>query len=123
MKGVGTVADVDLAVRYGCQGVILSNHGGRELDFAPAPIDVLIELRQTRPDLFSKIEVYIDGGVRRGTDVLKAIALGATAVGLGRPFLVSVVDQDYLQTSAQTQVDYSTHSLDMEKPVQQELSR
>jgi L-lactate dehydrogenase (cytochrome) len=89
LKGVGTVADVDLAVKHGCQGVILSNHGGRELDFAPAPIDVLIELRQTRPDLFNKIEVYIDGGVRRGTDVLKALALGATAVGLGRPFLVS----------------------------------
>lgn len=78
-----------MAVKHGCQGVVLSNHGGRSLDFSPAPIDVLIELRQTRPDLFKKIEVYVDGGVRRGTDVLKALALGATAVGLGRPFLVS----------------------------------
>ncbi|UZJ53407.1 hypothetical protein CBS101457_002727 [Exobasidium rhododendri] len=87
LKGIQTVADVELAVRHGCQGVVLSNHGGRSLDYAPAPIDVLIELRQTRPDLFKKIEVYVDGGVRRGTDVLKALALGATAVGLGRPFL------------------------------------
>jgi L-lactate dehydrogenase (cytochrome) len=83
-----------MAANHGCQGVILSNHGGRELDFAPAPIDVLIELRQRRPDLFDQIEVYIDGGIRRGTDVLKALALGATAVGLGRPFLVSVNEEE-----------------------------
>lgn len=67
---------------------MLSNHGGRSLDFAPAPIDILVELRQTRPDLLEKIEVYVDGGVRRGTDVIKALCLGAKAVGLGRPFLV-----------------------------------
>ena len=54
---------------------------------APAPIDVLYELRQRRPDLLVNIEVYVDGGIRRGTDVVKAIALGAKAVGLGRPFL------------------------------------
>ena len=82
------MADVEMAVEHGCQAVVLSNHGGRSLDYAPAPIDVLIEMRQTRPELFSKIEVYVDGGVRRGTDVLKALALGAKAVGLGRPFLV-----------------------------------
>lgn len=85
-----TVADVELAAQNGIKAVILSNHGGRSLDFSPAPIDVLIELRQTKPDLFNKVEIYVDGGVRRGTDVLKAIALGATAVGLGRPFLVSL---------------------------------
>jgi isopentenyl diphosphate isomerase/L-lactate dehydrogenase-like FMN-dependent dehydrogenase len=56
---------------------------------APASIDVLAELRQRRPDILDekKLEIYIDGGVRRGTDVLKALCLGATAVGLGRPFL------------------------------------
>lgn len=54
---------------------------------APAPIDILYELRATRPDLFSKIEIMIDGGVRSGADVVKALALGAKAVGLGRPFL------------------------------------
>jgi len=54
---------------------------------APAPIDILYELRSNRPDLFSKIEIMIDGGVRSGADVVKALALGAKAVGLGRPFL------------------------------------
>ncbi len=54
---------------------------------APAAIDVLWELRQRRPELFDKAEIYVDGGVRRGTDVVKALALGARAVGLGRPFL------------------------------------
>lgn len=54
---------------------------------APAPIDLLYELRATRPDLFEKIEVMIDGGVRSGADVVKALALGAKAVGFGRPFL------------------------------------
>ncbi|PWN48152.1 hypothetical protein IE53DRAFT_319940, partial [Violaceomyces palustris] len=87
LKGVQTVEDVELAVKYGVNGVVLSNHGGRSLDFAPPAMDVLIELRQRRPDLFDKIEIYVDGGVRRGTDVLKAVALGAKAVGLGRPFL------------------------------------
>lgn len=54
---------------------------------APAPIDILYELRANRPDLFSKIDIMIDGGVRSGADVVKCLALGAKAVGLGRPFL------------------------------------
>ncbi|PWN38178.1 cytochrome b2 [Meira miltonrushii] len=87
LKGVQTVDDVELAFKNGCQGVVLSNHGGRSLEYSRAPIDVLIELHQKRPDLLQKIDVLIDGGVRRGTDVLKALALGAKGVGLGRPFL------------------------------------
>ncbi|GAK62553.1 L-mandelate dehydrogenase [Moesziomyces antarcticus] len=87
LKGIQTVEDIELAVKHGVEGVVISNHGGRSLEYAPAPIDVLVELRQRRPDLFDKIEVFLDGGVRRGTDVLKAVALGAKAVGLGRPFL------------------------------------
>ncbi|PVF94761.1 FMN-dependent alpha-hydroxy acid dehydrogenase [Serendipita vermifera] len=87
IKGVQTVEDVELAIEHGAAGVLISNHGGRQLDYAPAPIDVLYELRQKRPDVFDKAEIYIDGGIRRGTDVLKALALGARAVGLGRPFL------------------------------------
>lgn len=71
----------------GVKGIVLSNHGGRQLDFAPASIDVLREIREEAPEVFDKLEVYIDGGVRRGTDVLKALCLGAKAVGLGRPFL------------------------------------
>lgn len=54
---------------------------------SPAPMEVLYELRQRRPDLLKKYEVYIDGGVTRGTDVLKALCLGARGVGLGRAFL------------------------------------
>lgn len=54
---------------------------------APAPIDILYEIRALRPDLFSKIDIMMDGGVRSGADVVKALALGAKAVGMGRPFL------------------------------------
>lgn len=87
VKGVQTVEDAELAIEHGAKGVYLSCHGGRQLDYAPAAIDVLWELRQRRPDLFDKAEFYVDGGARRGTDVVKALALGARAVGLGRPFL------------------------------------
>ncbi|WVQ73082.1 hypothetical protein IAR50_002645 [Cryptococcus sp. DSM 104548] len=87
VKGVQCVEDVALCAEAGVQGVILSNHGGRQCDFAPAPIDLLYEMRCNRPDLFEKIEVMMDGGVRSGSDVVKALALGAKAVGLGRSFL------------------------------------
>ncbi|KAL5527651.1 hypothetical protein ACEPAG_6452 [Sanghuangporus baumii] len=69
------------------EGIIISNHGGRSLDFAPAPMTVLYELHQRRPDLIKNKEVYIDGGVTRGTNVLKALCLGARGVGMGRAFL------------------------------------
>ncbi|EJU06457.1 hypothetical protein DACRYDRAFT_44583 [Dacryopinax primogenitus] len=89
IKGVQCVEDVEIALQYGCAGVLLSNHGGRQLDYAPASIDILWEIRQRRPDILDqkKLEVYCDGGFRRGSDVLKALCLGATAVGFGRPFL------------------------------------
>jgi L-lactate dehydrogenase (cytochrome) len=89
-----------------------SNHGGRQADYAPAPIDVLYELRELRPDLFSKIEVMVDGGVHSGADVVKALALGAKAVGIGRPILYAngthgedgvarVLQSKFLNSSAQ----------------------
>ncbi|KAH6681172.1 mitochondrial fmn-dependent dehydrogenase [Plectosphaerella plurivora] len=87
VKGVQSVEDVELCVKSKVQGVILSNHGGRQADYAPAPIDILYELRVLRPDLFDKVEIMVDGGFRSGADVVKALALGAKAVGLGRPFL------------------------------------
>ncbi|KAI0039004.1 FMN-linked oxidoreductase, partial [Auriscalpium vulgare] len=74
-------------------GIVLSNHGGRQLDFARSGIEVLVEVAAKLKELrgvtlpSEKFQVYVDGGVRRATDVLKAIALGATAVGIGRPFL------------------------------------
>ena len=94
IKGVQTVDDVIEAYDAGCQGVVLSNHGGRQLDTAPPPVELLAEtvpvlkkLNKLRPDF----EILIDGGVKRGTDILKAVALGGkdikVSVGLGRPFL------------------------------------
>ncbi|EIN13480.1 cytochrome b2 [Punctularia strigosozonata HHB-11173 SS5] len=87
IKGIQCVADAVLAAEAGCDGILISNHGGRQLEYALPSIEVLYQLRQQRPDVFDKLEVYLDGGVRRGTDVLKALCLGAKAVGLGRPFL------------------------------------
>ncbi|KAI1638533.1 FMN-dependent dehydrogenase [Biscogniauxia mediterranea] len=92
LKGVQRVEDVLKAVDAGVQGVVLSNHGGRQLEFAPSAVEVLAEtmpvLRQL--GLESKIEVYIDGGVRRATDIIKALCLGARGVGIGRPFLYAM---------------------------------
>ncbi|OCH92207.1 hypothetical protein OBBRIDRAFT_751950 [Obba rivulosa] len=88
IKGIQSVEDAEIALdKYRVDAIVLSNHGGRQLDYAPAPLTVLHELHERRPDLLRKHEVYIDGGIRRGTDVLKALCLGARAVGLGRPFL------------------------------------
>ncbi len=72
------------AAEAGFDGIVVSNHGGRQLDQAPAPIEVLEEIVAA---VEGKAEVILDGGVRRGTDVLKALALGATACMAGRPFL------------------------------------
>ncbi|KAF8529939.1 FMN-dependent dehydrogenase-domain-containing protein [Gautieria morchelliformis] len=77
------VDDAVLAVEAGVDGIMISNHGGSSMP----SVDVLFKLRKQRPDVFDKVEVYIDGGVRRGTDVLKCVSLGARAVGLGRPVL------------------------------------
>ncbi|KAK9413904.1 hypothetical protein SUNI508_11480 [Seiridium unicorne] len=91
LKGVQSIYDARKAVELGVDGIFLSNHGGRSLDTAQAAILNLIELRMKAPEVFSKLEVYVDGGFERGSDILKAIALGATAVGIGRPFLYSLV--------------------------------
>ncbi|KAF7560260.1 hypothetical protein G7046_g3881 [Stylonectria norvegica] len=91
LKGVQTVEDVRLAVEHGVDAVMLSNHGGRSLDGAQASILILLEVRKQFPEAFQHLEIFIDGGFERGSDILKAIALGATAVGVGRPFLYSLV--------------------------------
>ncbi|KAL4786390.1 FMN-dependent dehydrogenase [Aspergillus varians] len=87
IKGIQTIEDVKLAIRHGVPAVILSNHGGRQLDSSPSPLEVALEIHQEDPDLFNQIEIYADGGVRYGADVLKLLALGVKAVGLGRPFM------------------------------------
>lgn len=91
LKGLQTHEDVYLAARYARQNpgtvkaVILSNHGGRALDTAPPAIHTLLECRKYCPEVFNDIEIWVDGGVRRGTDIVKALCLGAKAVGIGRP--------------------------------------
>jgi isopentenyl diphosphate isomerase/L-lactate dehydrogenase-like FMN-dependent dehydrogenase len=84
LKGVLHPEDARLAIDHGASGVIVSNHGARQLDTVPATIEALAEIVEA---VDGKIEVLIDGGIRRGTDVLKAIALGAKAVGVGRPII------------------------------------
>lgn len=82
VKGIMTAEDAIEAVKAGADGVMVSNHGGRGLDGALAAIDALPEVVAA---VGNKVPVLVDGGFRRGTDVLKALALGATAVGLGKP--------------------------------------
>ncbi|KAL7909109.1 FMN-dependent dehydrogenase domain-containing protein [Trichoderma velutinum] len=90
VKGIQTAADAIMAAKMGVQGIVISNHGGRAVDTAPPTILVLLELQKNCPEIFSQLEVLIDGGFRRGSDIVKAICLGASAVGLGRPFLYSL---------------------------------
>jgi L-lactate dehydrogenase (cytochrome) len=84
IKGLLSVADVRRAADIGARAVVLSNHGGRQLDGAIAPLDVLPEAADAVGD---RVELLIDGGIRRGTDVVKALALGARACLVGRPYL------------------------------------
>ena len=79
-----TREDVALPVEHGVDGVIVSNHGGRAEDSGRASIDSLAEVA---PAVAGRVPVLLDGGVRRGADVVKALALGATAVGIGRPYI------------------------------------
>lgn len=90
LKGVQCVEDAKMAMEHGLQGILLSNHGGRQLHTAPSSLMTLCEIRCYAPEIFSEMEVYLDGGLRDGSDVLKALCLGATAVGVGRPFLYAL---------------------------------
>ncbi|KAK8017785.1 hypothetical protein PG993_014111 [Apiospora rasikravindrae] len=90
LKGIQSAADAKKAMQAGCSGIVVSNHGGRALDNAPSSVLVLLELRRDCPEVFEKMEVYVDGGVRRGSDILKAFCLGAKGVGIGRPFQCAI---------------------------------
>lgn len=93
VKGIMTAEDAIEAVKAGADGVMISNHGGRGLDGALATIDVLPEVVEA---VGGKVPILLDSGIRRGTDVLKALALGATAVGIGKPvfFALAVGGED-----------------------------
>ncbi|KAG5661080.1 hypothetical protein KAF25_002723 [Fusarium avenaceum] len=89
IKGIGSAQDAKLAVKHGAPAIILSNHGGRQLDGSPSGLEVALEIHEEAPEVFKQIEVLADGGVRYGADVLKLLSLGVKAVGLGRPFMYS----------------------------------
>ena len=87
LKGVLHPADADQAVRMGVNGIMVSNHGARNLDTMPATIDVLPAICEK---VAGRVPVIVDGGIRRGTDVVKALMRGATAVMIGRPYLYAL---------------------------------
>jgi 4-hydroxymandelate oxidase len=84
VKGLLNPDDAELAVKAGVSGIIVSNHGGRNLDTVPATIDALPFVAEK---VAGRVPILVDGGIRRGTDVLKAVALGANAVLIGRPYV------------------------------------
>ena len=84
LKGILTPEDARRAIDHGAAGIIVSNHGGRNLDTLPATIEALPGVAKA---VDGRIAVLLDGGIRRGTDVLKALALGASAVLIGRPYV------------------------------------
>jgi len=93
LKGVQTAEDAVQAAKSGVRGIVLSNHGGRQMDYCRSSIEILEEvtdaLRAASVDM-SKFEVFIDGGLRRGADIFKALALGAKAVGIGKPAIYAL---------------------------------
>jgi 4-hydroxymandelate oxidase len=91
LKGIIHPDDALQAVRHGVQGIVVSNHGGRQLDTCQSAIDALPDIMDAIRNENHQIDIYVDGGIRRGTDILKAVALGAKAVLVGRPVLWGLV--------------------------------
>jgi len=90
VKGVMTAEDARLSVQHGAAGIIVSNHGARQLDYVPSTISALEEVVKAAQ---GRIPVFLDGGVRRGTDVFKALALGASGIFIGKPVVFSLAVQ------------------------------
>ena len=105
IKGIMSVEDAKRAVDIGASAIMISNHGGRQLDSSPAPFDLISDIVNT---VGGKIEIICDGGIRRGTHVLKALALGANACSMGRPYLYG------LAASGQTGVEAVLSNFDAE---------
>jgi L-lactate dehydrogenase (cytochrome) len=84
VKGILSPEDASLAVEHGASAIIISNHGGRQLDCAPAPVELIADFVAALGD---RAEIIVDSGIRRGSDVIKALALGADACMIGRPYI------------------------------------
>ncbi|GES62813.1 hypothetical protein ATETN484_0008009600 [Aspergillus terreus] len=82
LKGITNAEDAKIAMQHNVEGMMLSNHGGRNLDYTPPSILLLLELHKNCPEVFDRMEIYVDGGFRRGGDIIKALCLGAKAVGI-----------------------------------------
>uniref|UniRef100_A0A914RAQ8 FMN hydroxy acid dehydrogenase domain-containing protein n=1 Tax=Parascaris equorum TaxID=6256 RepID=A0A914RAQ8_PAREQ len=91
VKGIMRAEDADVAIKYGVKGIIVSNHGGRQLDFTPATVNIFSSSSHSQTLSYNSAVlsgiVFLDGGVRNGGDIFKAIALGAECVFVGRPIL------------------------------------
>jgi len=96
LKGIQTVEDAHKAIEYGIDGIIVSNHGGRQLDSAIASLDALAEIGADQMVKDSGLTILFDSGIRTGSDVLKALCLGAKAVLIGRPYVygLAIAGQD-----------------------------
>ncbi|KAH7362785.1 hypothetical protein B0T11DRAFT_352794 [Plectosphaerella cucumerina] len=91
LKGIQTAEDAIEAVKRGADSLYISNHGGRQLEYSPSPIETAYEIYRNAPEIFKKVPVLADSGIRSGSDVLKLLALGVKAVGMGRPFMFANV--------------------------------
>lgn len=108
LKGIITPEDALLAIDSGCKGIIVSNHGARQLDSVPATIEALPEIVKA---VGNKLVVMIDGGIRNGTDVFKALALGAQLVFVGRPVIYGLAVNG--QKGVESVFDIIKHELDL----------
>ncbi|TPX35791.1 hypothetical protein SmJEL517_g01894 [Synchytrium microbalum] len=113
LKGIQSGEDAVTAAQYGVQAIVVSNHGGRQLDTGRSAVEILPEVVSALKEagLHGKMEIYVDGGFRRGTDIFKALALGATGVGLGRPFLYAM--SGYGQAGVERALDLLRDELEM----------
>merc|ERR1712193_45029 len=113
LKGIQCAEDAIKAVEYGCEGIVCSNHGGRQIDTSRSGIEVLAEVTDALEEkgLQDKMEVFVDGGIRRATDIFKCLALGAKGCGLGRPFLYGI--GSYGQQGAEKVVDILMAEMEM----------
>lgn len=110
IKGIMSAEDAIRAAAEGCDGIVISNHGGRNLDTSPPPILTLLELQLRCPEVFEQLQVFVDGGIRRGTDILKCLCLGARAVLVGRPILYAL---NYGQEGVEQLLDIFKNELEV----------